>query len=503
MLTIGYCGLVHETNTFAPGHTEADAFARYLWRGRDLVDALQGTATSAGGVIDAVRARGHRLRPLLYTEAMPSGIVTGAAYRGLVDQLADAVRAAAPEMDALVVSLHGAMAAEGEVSADLATMRAIRAAAGPRLPIALTLDLHANVETGLAQLVQCVVGYATYPHVDSYERARDAAEIVMNAAEGRSRPAAVIGKIRLLTVPQGQHTARAPMAGLLSSAARRLGDGVLACSLFPGFAYTDAPNLGFAATAVVDGPTGPGRAAVRDLCAEAWAARDAFAVRNVSPDDAAAAVLSAPPGLVGLIDVGDNIGGGTPGDGTVVLAALIRSGAQRGTIATLADAGAVAAAERAGLGGAFAAHVGAQAGPGYGDPLPLRGTVRWLGDGRFRYRCGYMTGKPVLPGRTAVIDSDGLELVLTEHKVPTWDPEQLRVLGIEPADRRAIVLKAAVAWRAGYQNLVRSVVEVDTPGACASNLAHFAYRAIPRPMYPLDGGADPVLAIGDGQAGRP
>jgi microcystin degradation protein MlrC len=496
-LRIGYCGLVHETNTFAPGRTGDEDFARYTWRGHDLLDAFRGTATSPGGVIDAVRARGHELRPLLYAEAMPSGLVVAGTYRRLVDRLVGEIRAAEPELDALVVSLHGAMAAEGALSADLETLKAIRAAVGRRLPVAVTLDLHGNVEPSLANLVQCVVGYATYPHIDSYERAREVADIVLDAAEGRRRPAVVVGKLPLLTVPQGQYTSRGAMAVLLDAARRVTQGSVLACSLFPGFPYADAANLGFAVTAVVDGDVEAGVRAVNSLCEQAWELRERFAVQNLAPAEAVSAVMSAPPGLVALVDVGDNIGGGTPGDGTVLVAELLRCGV-RGAVATLADPEAVASAERAGPGGRFVAAVGGKSDPTYGHPVPLTGVVRWLGDGRFRYRCGYMTGKPVLPGRTAVVEAGGLEVVLTEHKVPTWDPEQLRVVGIEPRARRAVVLKAAVAWRAGYESLVSAVVEADTPGACTSNLNRLTYRHVPRPIYPLD-----PAAVGGAVLGLP
>ncbi len=480
-MRVGYCGLLHETNTFSLDRTQDAAFARYTWRGAAIVEAFAGTATSAGGVIEALRRHRHSLVPLVYAEATPSGTVAGDTYGRLLGELVEAVRGA--DLDVLVVSLHGAMAAEGAPSADAETLAAIRGAVGPGMPIGVTLDLHANLDPAIAALAQAVVGYATYPHVDSCERAIEVTEIVTDA---RLQPVVAVAKLPLLSVPQGQFTDGEPMHGLLRSAAQVRGrDGILNCSLFPGFPYADVPNLGFAVAVVADRSAAAAAAAAHDIAAEAWGRREAFTVRNLPPDEAVAAALRAPEGLVALIDVGDNIGGGTPGDGTVLFAELLRFRA-RGAVVTLADPAAVAAAGAAGVGGPFAAAIGARADPRYGDPVWLRGAVRWLGDGRFRYRCGYMTGKLVLPGRTAVVESDGVEVVLTEHKVPTWDPEQLRVVGIEPRARRIAVLKAAVAWRAGYGDLVSAVVEADTPGACATSFARLEFRNAPRPIHPLD-----------------
>jgi microcystin degradation protein MlrC len=307
----------------------------------------------------------------------------------------------------------------------------------------------------------------------------------MAAGAGRVHPVVAVAKLPLLSVPQGQFTAREPMQSLVRLAhAWEARPGLLTCSVFPGFAYADVPNGGFAATAVADGSRDLAAAAALAVAQRAWELRDAFTVQNVAPSEAVAKAMSVPAGLVALVDVGDNIGGGTPGDGTVLLAELLRRHA-RSAIVTLADPEAAQQARAIGVGGRFLGAVGGKVDPRYGEPVPLTGTVRFVGDGRFRYRCGFMTGKEVFPGLTAVIDADAVEVVLTEHKVPTWDPEQLRVIGVEPALRRIVVLKAAVAWRAGYEPLVSAVVEADTPGACATNLAHFAYRHLPGPVYPL------------------
>ena len=41
----------------------------------------------------------------------------------------------------------------------------LRSIVGPDLPIAVTLDLHANVTRRMCALAQIIVSYRTYPHV--------------------------------------------------------------------------------------------------------------------------------------------------------------------------------------------------------------------------------------------------------------------------------------------------------------------------------------------------
>jgi microcystin degradation protein MlrC len=89
-------------------------------------------------------------------------------------------------------------------------------------------------------------------------------------------------------------------------------------------------------------------------------------------------------------------------------------------------------------------------------------------------------------GQTVVLEVGGNTLVLTERKLPMWNLQQLRSLGIEPTRQRIIVCKGAVAHRAAYQPIASQMLEVETPGACAGDVRQFRYENIRRPLYPLD-----------------
>ena len=69
-------------------------------------------------------------------------------------------------------------------------------------------------------------------------------------------------------------------------------------------------------------------------------------------------------------------------------------------------------------------------------------------------------------GTTAVVETDGVTLVVTERAVPPFHIEQLTSVGIEPSELALIVVKGAVAWRAAYGEIAGEVIEVDTPGIC-------------------------------------
>jgi microcystin degradation protein MlrC len=271
----------------------------------------------------------------------------------------------------------------------------------------------------------------------------------------------------------------------LLAMARAIGDrpSIASVTLSPGFAYADVPRLGFGVLAY--GWDGADADAAVDQLAEAvWRRRDDFAVVNLPPAAAVAHAVAATRHPVVLVEVADNIGGGAPGDGVAVLAELLAQGAT-GAVITVADPQAVAAAAAAGAGSTVELAVGPRRGA-YGRAIVVRGVVRSVLDGAFVHEGDYMTGQRTSMGVTAVVECDGVELVLTERPTMPFDANQLRCVGIEPSERRIIVVKAAIAWKAAFGAMAAESIAVETPGVCATDLTSLAYQHAPRPIYPLD-----------------
>jgi microcystin degradation protein MlrC len=197
-----------------------------------------------------------------------------------------------------------------------------------------------------------------------------------------------------------------------------------------------------------------------------------------------------PGGPIVLVDSADNIGGGTPGDGTDALRAMLAAGAQEGAV-VIADPEAVAACWAVGEGVELELAVGGKVDRWHGDPVRLRGVVRRLTDGSFpcELKANHFAafyGDTIRMGRTAWLRAGGVNLVLTERKTPPFDLAQLRGAGVIPEQQKLIVVKSAVAYRAAYMPIAAGVVEMDTAGLCSANLGRFPYRHLRRPIFPLD-----------------
>jgi microcystin degradation protein MlrC len=259
---------------------------------------------------------------------------------------------------------------------------------------------------------------------------------------------------------------------------------VLLIGVCPGYPYSDVERLGFALSVYTKGDDALANQIATELATLVWERRHDFSVTNTPAAEAVQLAMASTETPVILVDAADNIGGGTPGDGTVVLRELIRHKA-RNCVVTIADAEAVQACLQAGVGGTVRVLVGGKYDRHHGDPVEVEGYVRLISDGVYRHTGSYMTGMRVEMGRTAVLDADGVEIVVMERKALPFDAQQLISQGILPADRRAIVVKSAIAWRAAYGSIARKIITVDTPGLCSSNLTALPYRKKPS-MFPLE-----------------
>ena len=195
-------------------------------------------------------------------------------------------------------------------------------------------------------------------------------------------------------------------------------------------------------------------------------------------------------GPIGLVEPSDNIGGGTPGDGTGILAAFLRYEVDNAVV-VINDPAVAAACHEVSEGDRLQLSIGAKLDRFHGDPMALEVKLENLTDGRFtleneKSHLASLVGRHVDMGPSAVVRHQGVRILLTTYKTPPMDLGQLRSQGIVPEDLHMVGIKAAVAHRAAYDPILAKTYYVDTPGLGSSDLRRFSFQNIPRPMAPLD-----------------
>lgn len=503
MKRILVCGLWHETNTFSPLCTDSQAFSDYLRvEGDALLERHAGTNTEIGGFLGAAPRHDLVLVPALYAGAVPSGLITAAVFGELLDSIRRIASGNGP-FDGALVALHGAMVAEGEPDADAAVLALVRQLVGPGSPIVATLDLHANVSPRLFEGAQALIGYDTYPHVDMRERGEEAVRVLARLLAGQ-RLARHHVKLPLLTVPQVQETDAAPVRDLMRALHEAESGALLTGSIAFGFPYADVPQLGVSVFGYGNDPARV-RSAVDTLAGGILAVRERLQPRLALPATAIASSLFRSDGPSVLVEVADNVGGGSPGDGTALLEGLLDAGSPSAAI-VLWDPAAARGAAALGEGAWFSGRVGNHAAlpgtspepgavhtPGagpvstrFGAPVLLEGRIAFAGPLVYTRSSSYMTGMPVDLGCVALVVCGETRVLLTERRAMPFDTDHLRAVGIDPVAQRILVVKAAVAWKAAFGDLAVAHHLVDTPGACAPNLAHLDYRHGAERLYPLN-----------------
>jgi microcystin degradation protein MlrC len=480
-------GLMHESNTFASTPADRRRFEQgSLAFGSDILPVWKDAHHEFGGFIEGAAHFGYEPVPSVMAWATPSGPVHDAVLDEVTNRIIADYRKA--PTDGVLLALHGAMVTAKHPSADTEVLRRVRTAIGPAVPLVASLDFHGNCDPRMAEYANALVGYQTYPHVDQRQRGLLAAELLVRTVRGEITPVTHIARRPMIANILGQATDREPMKGLMSAApeAERR-PGVLSVSVMGGFYYADVPCMGPSVIAVADGDPELARSTAEELADRMWAVRHDLYVPCAAPAEAVRRAKAAPRGPVVLVDLGDNVGGGSAADGTVLLAEMLRQRVTSGVVVLYAP-DAVRECQQLGVGSRFARPVGGAVDRLHGDPVAVSGIVTGLSDGKWVETEARHGGRRHNDqGPTAVLDLDGgVTLVLNSLQTPPFSLGQLTSVGIDPRAVQMIVVKAAVAYKAAYAPVAAEVIEVDTPGVTAVNPARFTYHHIARPMFPLD-----------------
>lgn len=487
-----------ETNTFAvkpttlhdfrrgmPGFSMPGETQEELGQGEVISDYFRATHTIAGGYIAAAERLGLDLDFLMSNWAMPGGIVEQSAYEYLKGELLQRISRAAG-YEGILLDMHGAMVSERVEDVEGDIIAAVRKKIGVKVPIVVTLDLHSNSTALMARCADAIIGYDLYPHTDVYERGVEAAETMSSILKGKIRPVLAWRRLPLITLPPKQCTLLEPMVSLLAKAhAMEMKEKVVNVTLSMGFPFADIHDAGVSVLVTTDNDRELAERLAGEMAQAIWDKRDEFFVKLTPVSEAIDYACTKAKGLVVLADGSDNPGGGGPCDGTVILKEFIEKKVEGAVVAVIADPESVAKAVEAGAGNTVTLDLGGKTDDMHGAPVRLTAGVKLLSDGVFISEGLMGGGTRGDMGRTAVLEKDGVEIIVTERRIQPYDTGLLRSVGIEPERRRIIALKSAVHFRGTYQAIAERIFDADTPGVHRADFGNYRYRNLRKPLYPL------------------
>jgi microcystin degradation protein MlrC len=482
MARIAIGGFQHETNCFVASRTDFAYFADHRDRpplvyGADVMNWLSGTTFALAGFMRDMQAR-HDLAPLLWTSGGAGGLVTRDAFERVAGSLVGRLSEALP-VDGVYLDLHGAMVTEDFEDGEGELLRRVRAAVGPEVPVAVSLDYHANVTPQMVELADAIIAYRTYPHVDRVETGQYAARALERLLE-RGRPAGrALRKVPFLIPLNGQCTLVDPSKRVVERSRVDEGD-LVNLSYLAGFPPSDLHWCGPAVIAHAWSQAAADRAA-DEMLHEIVAHEASFAEEMVSAEEGVARAIAASRGAarpVVIADTQDNPGCGGTSDATGLLKALVAAGAQGAVLGFLCDDQAARAAHAAGEGAQITLALGGRSGPEGVTPFEGSFRVARLGSGKFRSDGAVSGGRAIDVGPMALLTVGGVSIAVTSKRLQAYDQAPFRHLGVEPARQKILALKSTCHYRAEFEPIAEEVIVVLAPGYYLADPTLYPYRRL-------------------------
>jgi microcystin degradation protein MlrC len=480
----------HETNTFSILPTTLALYKeRRYYRGEEVARALSGTRTEMGAHLDAAKKYGWKLVQPIAAGATPGGKTPAADWAHLSGAVIDACQEGS--FDGVLLSLHGAMVTEDRDDAEGDLLRRLRDKLGSKIPIAISLDIHANVSDVMASLANIVIAYRTYPHIDQYERGMEAADLLQRAMDGEIQPRSLVWRAPVLEGLDYGRSQGGPMSRILARAdqLRQENPGILAITVCAGFVWGDIPDAGPSVTITADGDASRFQGVAEELVKDIWETRREITVPLYTLREAMneAGKESNDGRPLILADFTDNPGSGGYGDSVRLLESMVQADVKNAAFGCVPDPEAARKSIAAGAGREIEITLGARIDPKtYGPPLKVRGTVEHVSDGKFVAQGPMNKGVTISMGPTAVLRCGGVRMLVTTHNFQVYD---LQVFLSQKIDPRACSVVAVKSWhhfRAAFEPISRKVMLVDSGGLASRDLKRFTYHRVRRPIYPLD-----------------
>jgi len=488
-MRVGLISLLHESNTFIQTPTTLDLFKRDgIAIGQAMYERYKGGHHEVSGFIEGLESEGVEVVPVFHAGTTPSGRITRETCEALVAMMFEQVDAVG-ELDGYLVAPHGANAGEGDDYRDLDGfwLAKLRETVGDEKPIICTVDPHANLSPRMVDSCNATIAYRSNPHLDQKLRGLEAAALMVRTLRGEINPVQ-----RGAFPPMGmnierQLTSAPPCLPMYELANEMLKEsGVLSNSIVLGFPYADVEEMGSAFVVVTDHDAEKAQALADQLATYFFDHRAEFVGEYITIEDAVDRAV-AQAGPVCLLDMGDNVGGGSAADGTLIAHELHRRGNTTGYVC-LYDAEAQQKARGAGVGNRVRLQMGGKTDDMHGPPLEADVVVHSVHDGHFKESEVRHGGRMAFNmGETTLVKTDtGLTIALTSRRVVPFSLGMMTSCGLNPADFQILVAKGVHAPVAAFAPVSKALIRVDTPGSTTADMRNFEYVYRRKPMFPFE-----------------
>lgn len=454
--------LATETNTFSPMPTGRNAFEATL--------VTRHATQQPGNLFTAplhewrrmAEEKGWEVVESLSAAAQPAGTTVRAVYEGYRDEILADIKAHKPDM--LLMSMHGAMVADGYDDCEGDMVARARALMGPDKVIGLELDPHNHLTKAMVSNATLIINYKEYPHVDAPERARELFVMAADAAAGKTKPVMRAYDCRMLTLIE---TMKEPAKSFVQAMKDAEGkDGILSVSLTHGFPWADVADVGAKTLVIADGSAEKAANLAKEFGHKLWDIREGLRMNYPDIGQALDIVAASNHGPIALADMGDNAGGGAPADSTFFLQEILKRGMKDIAHGIFWDPVLVAMCQDAGVGARVHVRLGGKICAESGDAVDIEATVRGIREGMTQ-----KLGDSDMPMGTGVwLDADGVHLIVSSIRTQNFSPSVYTDLGIDITAMKALIPKSTNHFYQNFERISPQVIHVRSPGTVTPDM---------------------------------
>jgi microcystin degradation protein MlrC len=459
--------LTNETNTFSPIPVGRGAFAAKLISRSPTAEPAVPCTTPLHIWRKSAEARGWQVIDSLAAWAQPAGLVSRPIYEEFRDIILQDVARERP--DVLMLSMHGAMVADGYDDCEGDLMARARDILGSGAIISLEIDPHCHLTPTMLEAATLIVCFKEYPHTDIPERAHDLFALTVDAAEGRTSPVMRDYDCRMISMYPTQSPMMRRFVDDMMAAEGQ--GGLLSLSLAHGFPYGDTAVTGTRMLAIADGDAEKAAEVAQQFGELLWNSREELRIRWPDIPTALDRAQQATVFPVVLADTADNAGGGAPSDSTFVLQEVLARGMKDVAMAVYWDPVLVDMCCDAGVGAQMRVRLGGKRSAASGDAVDLDVIVRAI-------RESMVQDFGVVPspfGTGVWLEADGVHLIVNNSCTQCLHPSLFSDLGLDPGQMKTVVVKSSNHFYAGFAPIASEVIHVATPGALTADFAAIPY----------------------------
>lgn len=485
-MRVAILGIYHESNTFITTATTLADFKNSHWlKGDAIIQEYANAHHEIGGMLQTLRENNIKTVPVMFAETTPGGIISNEAYQILLSEMLTGLEQQLP-IDGCLVAPHGAAVSALHPDMDGHWLSMIRQLLGPGIPIVGTLDPHANISSLMVESTDALVAYKTNPHLDQRDAGRTAGMLMCSILLQKKRLHQVLIQSSVAISIEQQNTSVSPCRELYNlSDMLAAQEGVWVTNIILGFPYADVYEMGSSFLVVAENE-GLAKQTAQSLQEYVEENKALFEGEKHTIDQLLPRMKAAEKPIL-LLDMGDNVGAGAPGNSVHLLNALERSGAYI-SFCCIYDPAAVRFLMQYTPGSSVYLQTGSREKNHETECFSGKVTLLTITEGKFKesnprhggqvnYDMGTMAILKTQSGNTVMIHS---------LRVPPFSLSQLTNFGILPENFDIIVAKGVNAPIAAYGPVCRSIFQVNTPGVTQADMTQFSFKHRRKPLFPFE-----------------